>query len=107
MEGQPFLLVIDYFSRYVEVAKRSDTTSPDVVVHLKAMFARHGNPVQLVTDNDLQFSAHSFALFADEYAFTHITTSPGYSQVNGQVEWAVQTVKHLWKKAHKILTKLL
>ena len=31
LKGHPYLLVIDYFSRYVEVAKLSHTTSPDVM----------------------------------------------------------------------------
>ena len=41
LKGQPYLLVIDYFSRYVEVAKLSRTPSPDMTVHLKSLFARH------------------------------------------------------------------
>ena len=99
LKGQPYLLVIDYFSRYVEVAKLSRTTSPDIVVHLKCMFARHGIPDQVLTDNGPQFSASLYAKFAEEYGFTHITTSPKYPQVNGQVERAVQTVKSMLKKA--------
>ena len=99
LKGLPYLLVIDYFSRYVEVGKLSRTTSPDVAVHLKSMFARHGIPDQLLSDNGPQFSASSFAKFAEEYGFTHITTSPRYPQANGQVERAVQTVKNLLKKA--------
>ena len=99
LKGQPYLLVSDYFSRYVEVAKLSRTTSPDIVVHLKSMFARHGIPDQVLSDNGPQFSASSFAKFAEEYGFTHITTSPKYPQANGQVEQAVQTVKSMLKKA--------
>lgn len=99
LKGQPYLLVIDYFSRYVEVAKLTRTTSPDIVVHLKSMFARHGIPDKLLSDNGPQFSASSFAKFAEEYGFTHITTSPRYPQANGQVERAVQTVKNMLKKA--------
>ena len=107
LKGQTFLLVVDYFSRYVEVAKLTRTTSPDIVVHLKSMFARHGIPDQLVSDNGPQFSSNAFAQFAEEYAFTHITTSPRYSQANGEVERAVQTVKHLLKKAQDPYRALL
>ena len=60
------------------------------------MFTRHGIPDQLVSDNGPPFSSNAFAA---EYAFTHITTSPRYPQANGEVERAVQTVKHLLKKA--------
>ena len=61
LKRQAFLLVIDYFSRYVLVAKLAHTTSPDIVVHLKSMFARHGIPDQLVSDNGPQFLSNAFA----------------------------------------------
>ena len=98
LKGHPYLLVIDYFSRYTEVAKLSSTTSPDVTVHLQSMFARHGIPEQFISDNGPQFSSTSFAKFAEDYGFTHILTSPRYPQANGEVERAVQTVKNLLKK---------
>ena len=103
LKGQTFLLVVDYFSRYVEVAKLTRTTSPDIVVHLKSVFARHGTPDQRVSDNGPQFSSNAFAQFAEEYAFT----SPRYPQANGEVERAVQTVKHLLKKAQDPYRALL
>ena len=70
-------------------------TSPDVVICLNSIFARHGIPDQLLSDNGPQFSASSFTKFAEEYGFTHITTSPRYPQANGQV----QTMNTLLKKA--------
>ena len=63
------------------------------------MFARHGIPEQVLSDNGPQFAAHSFAQFAEEYGFTHITASPRYPQANGEVERAVKTVKELLKKS--------
>ena len=106
LKGQLFLLVLDYFSRYVEVAKLSHTTSPDVVVHLKSMFARHGIPDQLVTGNGPQFSAHSFALFADEYAFTTSRSAPG--TLKQMVKWNgwFKQWNTCWGK-QKILIKFL
>ena len=99
LKGESFLIVIDYFSRYVELAKLSRTTSPDVIVHLKSMFARHGIPELLLSDNGPQFSSSVFAKFAEGYSFTHITSSPRYPQSNGEVERAVQTIKSLLKKS--------
>ena len=62
------------------------------------MFARHGIPEQLISDNGPQFSPTSFAKFAEDYGFTHILFSPRYPQANGVVISAVQTVKNLlWK----------
>jgi len=62
------------------------------------MFARHGILKQLISDNGRQFSATSFAKFAEDCGFTHILTSPRYLQANGEVECAVQTMKTLLKK---------
>lgn len=66
---------------------------------LKFTFARHGIPDQLLSDNAPQFSANTFAKFQKEFGFTHITSSPNFPQVTGEVERAVQTVKNVLKKA--------
>lgn len=44
LEGKTYLLVVDYFSRFVEIALLCHTRSTDVITHLKSMFARHGIP---------------------------------------------------------------
>ena len=85
------MLVIDYFSSYVEVAKLSSTTSPDVTAHLQSMFARHGIPKLLISDNGSQFSSTSFAKFAKDYEFINILTSPRYPQAKRKVERAFQS----------------
>ncbi len=43
------MLVVDYASSYVEIA--SETTSPDVILHLRSIFARHGIIETVVSDN--------------------------------------------------------
>ena len=50
-----YLLVVDYYSRFVEVQKLTSTTSSSIITHLKAIFARFGIPVILVTENGPQF----------------------------------------------------
>ena len=39
-----YLLAVDYFFRFIEIAKLSTATSQNVINHLKSMFARHGIP---------------------------------------------------------------
>ncbi|KAL0161013.1 hypothetical protein M9458_044738, partial [Cirrhinus mrigala] len=41
----------------------------------------------------------TFANFAADYGFSHITSSPRFAQSNGEAERHVQTVKHLLDKA--------
>lgn len=94
-----FLLVVDYYSRFVEIAQLSPTRSTDVIVHLKSIFARHGIPETFVSDNGPQFSGAAMKGFASDYGFVHVTSSPKFPQSNGEAERAVQTIKSLLKKA--------
>ena len=63
------------------------------------MFVHQGIPDVLVTDNGPQFSVREFADFAEEWRFSHVTSSPRYPQSNGEAERAVQTVKGILDKA--------
>ena len=94
-----YLLVIDYFSRYVEIAKLSGESSVNVIKHLKSIFARHGIPQELVTDNGPQYSSREFSKFAENFGFIHTNSSPKFPQSNGEVERGVQTIKNLLKKS--------
>ena len=96
-----YLLVIDYYSRYMEVAKLSATTSKTVINHLKSIFSRHGIPERLISDNGPQYSSGEFAEFSRLYGFDHVTSSPLFPQANGGggVERAVSTAKSLIGKS--------
>ena len=97
--GQSYLLVVDYLSRYPEIARLSDATSKVVIEHMKSFFPRHGIPEEVRSDNGPQYSSAAFAKFASEYEFSHITSSPLHPQSNGEAERMVRTVKSLLKKA--------
>ena len=90
-----YLLVVDYFSKYVEVQKLSTTTAANVIAALKSIFSRHGIPSILVSDNGPQYSSYEMKEFDGKYGFQHVTSSPLYPQANGQAERAVKTVKQL------------
>ena len=90
-----YILVVDYFSRYVEIQQLSSTTSTTIVTVLKSLFARHGVPTTLVTDNGPQYVSQEMNQFSATYGFNHITSSPYYAQSNGLAERTVKTVKNL------------
>ena len=94
-----YLLVVDYVSRYVELAKLSSTTSEAIISHLKSTFACHRIPDCLVSDNGPQFASRTFGLFANEYGFHNITSSPHYAQANGLAERTVRTIKSVLEKS--------
>lgn len=94
-----YLLRVDYFSKFPEIAKLTQTTSRHVVTALKSIFARQGIPDEVVSDNGPQSSSAEFGVFAENWEFVHTPSSPGFPQSNGQSERTVQTVKNLLKKA--------
>ena len=96
-EKRTYLLVVDYYSRYIEIAPLN-RTAVDVIMHMKSIFARHGIPEVVMSDNGPQYACEAFEEFAREYHFRHITSSPKYPQSNGEAERAVKTVKSLLKK---------
>ncbi len=103
-----YLLIVDYYSRYVEViALRKDTSSSAVIQALKTIYARHGIPDEVRSDNGPQYHSKEFAQFAKEWGFKHTTSSPRYPQSNGEVERAVRTVKDILKKENDPTKALL
>lgn len=84
----------------LELERLRSTTSTAVIRKLKAIFARHGVPEKIISDNGPQYSSHDFKDFAVQWDFAHMTSSPHYPQSNGLAEKTVQTAKTILSKAH-------
>ncbi|UYV63772.1 K02A2.6-like, partial [Cordylochernes scorpioides] len=98
-ENKWYLVVIDYYSRFPEVVQLDRLTANVVVRSCKSIFARHGIPETVVSDNGTQFgAAREFANFARQYGFTHVTSSPRFPQSNGMAEAGVKIGKLILKK---------
>ncbi len=106
-KGSNYLLVVDYLSRYIEIARLPKETLAEVIQQLKIIFARHGIPREVISDNGPQFVSWDFSKFAKSYDFVHTTSIPRYPQSNGEAERAVRTIKALLKKADDPLLALL
>lgn len=58
-KGREYLLMIDYYSNYPEMALLTSITATGVVKHMKSSFARHGIPETVVSDNGPRMPARS------------------------------------------------
>lgn len=94
-QGKQFLLVIDYYSRFPEIAFTSGTTNDAVINKLKDMFAKWGIPHEIVSDNGPPFASDQLYKFSHEYDFKHTFTSPYCQQANGEAESVVRIAKIL------------
>ena len=90
-----YLVVVDYMSDFIELKKLDDETASTIIDACKEIFARHGVPEILQSDNAPYYNCALFKKFAEEWQFEHTTSSPGYPQSNGKAESAVKIVKHL------------
>ena len=97
-KGKTYLLVVDYYSKYIETSLLQDKTAGTVIMHMKSIFARHRIPEELVSDN-MPYNSREFKDFASSWGFKLTTSSPTYAQSNGLSEQAVQTIKRILKKA--------
>ena len=97
-QGENYLLLVDYYSRWIEVSHLTSLTSTAVIRSCKTIFARLGIPELLYTDNGTQYTSSEFAKFSEYWGFKHVTSSPYHPSGNGEAERAVQTIKNLLKK---------
>lgn len=99
LHKKEYVILVDYYSDFVEVQEIADTTSLTIIQFLKEQFSRHGIPDVLVSDNGSQLVSHEFRRFAEEWEFKHVTSSPHHHTSNGKAESAGKVTKNLFKKA--------
>ncbi|UYV63208.1 K02A2.6-like, partial [Cordylochernes scorpioides] len=80
------LTVINYYSSYPEAMIIEDISSKTIIKKLMEIFARHGYPYEVVTDNGLQFVSTSMERFLKKCGIKHIKASPYYPESNGKIE---------------------
>ncbi|XP_014676649.1 PREDICTED: uncharacterized protein K02A2.6-like [Priapulus caudatus] len=57
LKKSKYLLVVDYYSRYIEVSRLESTSSRAVINHMKSIFARHGIAETVISDNGPQYAS--------------------------------------------------
>lgn len=97
-EGHMFLLLVDAHSKWIEVHPVKQANSITTIQKLRAVFATHGLPELIVSDNGSVFTSSEFKEFTSRNAIRHVTTAPYHPSSNGLAERAVQTFKAAMKK---------
>ena len=92
------LVVVDAHSKWMEVSIVNSATTATTIEKLRAMFAIHGLPRTVVSDNGSVFTSSDFEQFMLRNGIRHIRTAPYHSASNGLAERAVQTLKEGLKK---------
>ena len=96
-DGSEYLVIIDYYSKMAIVWKMPtlQCNSAKIITVLKELFAEHGIPEEIRSDNRPQFASHLFAEFTKDWNIKHSTSSSRNPRSHGQAESAVKIVTGL------------
>lgn len=97
-DGKDYLVVIDYYSRWLELVRLHSLSSATVIKKFQQIFATHGIPDVLMSDNGTQFQCTEFHNFAKTYDFTQMFSSPVFPQSNGEAEAGVKIAKKILRQ---------
>jgi hypothetical protein len=92
-EGLQWFIVIDAYSRWVDITPMKSATTDHVIQQLRRLIASYGIPATVVSDNGSQFTATEFSEFCTANGIKHIRSSPYHSRTNGMVERVIRTFK--------------
>jgi len=97
--GENILVVVDYYSRYFEVAITRSTTSKRIVELLKPIISRFGVPFSIKSDNGSQLVSSELKTFCEEFGIELRRSPPLWPQANGEVEIQNKTLGKMLKIA--------
>ena len=82
--GRTFLVVVDSYTKWLEVFPLSIATSATTIDKLRSVFTTHGLPKVFVTDNGTQFTSSEFQAFMKQWNQTYLLfTLPSIYQRTG------------------------
>lgn len=84
--GHNLLVIVDYFSRFIEVIVMKQITAALTVKAFHETFCRFGMPETLKTDNGPQFISEELGKFCKQFGIELRKTTPYWPQANGEVE---------------------
>ena len=98
MDGKMFLVVVDAYSKWMDIFPTSGSTSAITIAKLRGLFSTHGLPDLLVSDNATSFTSAEFQEFLQRNGIRHVTGAPYHPATNGLAERAVRVFKEAMVK---------
>ena len=98
VEGKMLLVIVDAYSKWLEVFITHSTSTACVIEKLRQCFASLGLPSVLVTDNATCFTSDQFKTFVESNGMRHVCSPPRHPASNGQAEALVKVVKNALKR---------
>ena len=87
------LMAVDSYSKWISAMVVRSSTTNVTIEQLRMLFAEHGLPETIVTDNATCFTSAEFRLFMSKNCIQPITSPAYHPSSNGLAERAVQLVK--------------
>lgn len=97
--GRTFLVIVDAFSKWVEVFPVPSTSAEATITALRVAFAQHELPDLIVSDNGPAFASEQYLEFLTRNGIRRMLVPPYHPASNGAAERVVQTVKNKLKKS--------
>jgi len=98
--GEHLLVLVDYYSRWMEVDVIRTTSSKTIIHCLDAQFARHGLPKGLRTDNGSNLVSKEVEDYLNEMGIEHRYTTPLWPRADGEVEKQNRSLLKSMRAAH-------
>ena len=98
--GESLLVCEDACTRWPEVAILRSTTSAAIIGHLRKIFAVHGLPEKVVTDNGANLVSEEFEDYLATHGVQHRKVTPYWPQANAGVERFNKTIEKAIRTAH-------
>lgn len=98
LDRQDFLVMADAYSRWPEAFPVASLTAAELIRHVRNVFAFHGVPRLLVSDNGRQLVSAEFEYFLARNGVKHLTSAPYFPQSNGLGEKFVDIFKSTMKR---------
>ena len=76
VKNSKYLLLVDYYNRFLILCKLGSTTSKVLVQEMKAVFAELGVPNMIVSDAGPQYTSVEFKDFMKQWQIEHRVSSP-------------------------------